>query len=124
MRRCFVLLPVLLLAACAAGDYRMPYADGTQVLVHHDHQTHSTPDARMYDISGVNSTNLVVAAAPGWVRWIEDGNTDVGSGNNNYVWIEHPHPYCPVNPNSAVRGDWPGKPDDYAETCTPWDFCT
>jgi hypothetical protein len=120
--RCFSpLLLALLLVACAAGEYRMPYADGTDVLVRNDHVSHSSPQARMYDISGMNRVNLIVAAAPGWVRWIEDGNSTVGSGHNNYVWIEHPYPYCPTDPNSQIRGNWPGKPANYAETCTPCD---
>jgi hypothetical protein len=71
MRCCTLLLASILLVACAAGEYRMPYADGTDVLVRTDHVSHSTPDAWMYDISGLNGVNLIVAAAPGWVRWID-----------------------------------------------------
>lgn len=102
------------------GVYRLPYADGTDVLVSNDIHNHN--DA--YDFrAGIGAT--VVAAASGWIRGIvqhhgeapnpgdgEDingdpqddslehacGNNDpadtvVGacSDYNNYVWIEHPN---------------------------------
>jgi hypothetical protein len=81
------------------GVYRIPYEDGTQVNVAQDHLTHSPLDA--IDFNGVNGNTpySVVAAADGWVRYIDDGNDgscfvkDVLSCSscNNYVWIEHPN---------------------------------
>jgi murein DD-endopeptidase MepM/ murein hydrolase activator NlpD len=119
-------LPVLMgtivvLAGCAQGAYRMPYETGTIVSVTNDHVTHSTPKAYMYDIKAQNATPAaIVAAAPGWIRFIDDSHE--GHANNNYVWIEHPYPFCPVD---ASRASWPGKPGNYASTCVPCDrdFC-
>ncbi len=112
----------LLLAGCAQGEYRMPYANGTVVDVVTDHVTHSTPHAYMYDVVAQNAaTPAIVAAAPGWVRFIEDDNEEP-TLNNNYVWIEHPYPFCPTD---ASRDNWPGKPANYDSTCIPCDreFC-
>ncbi len=114
--------PILLLAGCALGEYRMPYKDGTLVEVARDHVTHPSPDAYMYDLEARNASPAeIVAAAPGWVRFIEDGNQEP-TDENNFVWIEHPYPFCPVDPN---RADWPGKPANYDSTCIPCDrdFC-
>jgi murein DD-endopeptidase MepM/ murein hydrolase activator NlpD len=100
----------------------MPYANGTIAEVFNDHVTHDTPEAYMYDIQAQNvSPAEVVAAAPGWVRFIEDSHAEP-TAQNNYVWIEHPYPFCPVDPE---RDNWPGKPHDYDETCIPCedDFC-
>ena len=78
------------------GVYRIPYADGTDVRVGRDHNTH-TPKGR-FDINGTGGgTYRIVAAADGTVRYIEDGfdkrlSCKKGDGqprNNNYVWIEH-----------------------------------
>ena len=113
---------IALLAGCAQGEYRMPYENGTVVEVVNDHVTHSTPKAYMYDIKAQNPTPAtVVAAAPGWVRFIDDSHEEPTS-DNNYVWIEHPYPFCPVD---ASRATWPGKPANYDATCVPCDrdFC-
>ena len=50
---------------------------------------------------------MVVAAADGWIRFIVDSNTGHTTGNN-FVWIEHPAPYC-----QAAGVTWPGKPANY-----------
>jgi murein DD-endopeptidase MepM/ murein hydrolase activator NlpD len=106
----------LLLAGCAQGEYRMPYGNGTVVDVFNDHVTHSTPKAYMYDIKAQHPTPAsVVAAASGWVRFIEDSHEEP-TGENNYVWIEHPYPFCPVD---SSRASWPGKPANYHNTCIP-----
>lgn len=120
-------LPVLigaisLLGGCAQGEYRMPYGNGTVVEVFNDHVTHSSPPAYMYDMSAQSAPRAaVVAAAPGWVRFIDDSHEEP-TNENNYVWIEHPYPFCPVGER---RADWPGKPANYAATCVPCgrDFC-
>lgn len=120
--RRLLVVPILILAGCAQGEYRMAYEDGTDVYVNRDHVTHSSPSAYMYDLEAQNATPArVVAAAPGWIRFIDDSHTEPTS-DNNYVWIEHPYPFCPVDP---TRSNWPGKPADYNDTCIPCerDFC-
>jgi len=104
---------VLLLGGCAYGDYRMPFEDGTQVLVFRDHVTHFSPANDMYDLEAQNTPAEIVAAAPGWVRFIDDSHAEP-TELNNYVWIEHPYPFCPVEPD---RSSWPGKPANYDSTC-------
>lgn len=119
---CVVMGTTLLLAGCAQGQYRMPYGNGTTVEVVNDHVTHSSPKAYMYDIKAQNaSPAAIVSAAPGWIRFIDDSH-DEPTNDNNYVWIEHPYPFCPVD---AGRADWPGKPVGYDSTCIPCDrdFC-
>jgi hypothetical protein len=102
------------------GKYRLPYADGTTVFVSNDFTTHS-PIGR-YDLRGQDgdSPYSVVAAADGWIRYIVDSNTGHQTGNNNFVWIEHPYPYC--QPEGVT---WPGKPANYDQTCVQClgDFC-
>lgn len=113
---------IVLLAGCAQGEYRMPYADGTVVDIVNDHVTHSSPKAYMYDMTAQGAARAaIVAAAPGWIRFIDDSHEEPTS-ENNYVWIEHPYPFCPVD---ADRAHWPGQPSNYASTCTPCDrdFC-
>jgi murein DD-endopeptidase MepM/ murein hydrolase activator NlpD len=113
---------IVLLAGCAQGEYRMPYGDGTVVDIVNDHVTHSSPKAYMYDIRAQGAAGAaIVAAAPGWIRFIDDSHEEPTS-ENNYVWIEHPYPFCPVD---AGRAHWPGKPSNYASTCIPCDrdFC-
>lgn len=79
-----------LLVGCAVGQYRMPYQDGTLVLVVQDHNSHSSPPGSMYDMVAQNASPAeLVAAASGIVRFIEDGNEEP-TEDNNYVWIEHP----------------------------------
>jgi murein DD-endopeptidase MepM/ murein hydrolase activator NlpD len=116
------IMAALLLAGCAQGEYRMPYQDGTVVDVYNDHVTHPSPEAYMYDLQAQNvAMPAVVAAAPGWIRFIDDSHQEP-TNDNNYVWIEHPQPFCPVDPN---RADWPGKPANYGSTCIPCNkaFC-
>jgi hypothetical protein len=97
----------------AFGIYRLPYADGTQVRVSRDFTTHS-PIGR-YDLTGQGGGDYsIVAAADGWIRFIVDHNLTSGGGNNNYVWIEHPYPYC-----QPAGVTWPGKPANYHQTCVP-----
>ena len=113
---------MVLLGGCAQGEYRMPYENGTVLDVVNDHVTHSSPKAYMYDIKAQNPTPAtIVAAAPGWVRFIDDSHQEP-TNDNNYVWIEHPYPFCPVD---ASRANWPGKPANYNSTCIPCDrgFC-
>jgi hypothetical protein len=103
----------------ALGSYRLPYADGTEVKVWQDFTTHN-PLGR-YDLKGQGDGPFsVVAAAPGWVRIISDQNAGGDEVDNNFVWIEHPYPFC--QPNGVT---WPGKPADYDETCIEClgDFC-
>ncbi len=112
----------LLLAGCAQGEYRMPYQDGTVVDVYNDHISHPSPQAYMYDLKAQNAASpAIVAAAPGWIRFIDDSHEEP-TDDNNYVWIEHPYPFCPVD---ASRDDWPGKPANYDSTCIPCNrqFC-
>ena len=97
----------------AFGTYRLPYADGTDVRVSRDFETHS-PIGR-YDLVGQGEeTYAIVAAADGWIRFIVDHNMISGGGNNNYVWIEHPYPYC-----QPAGVTWPSKPANYGQTCIP-----
>ena len=81
------------------GIYRIPYEDGTQVRVTHDHRTHQPPNR--LDLIGLGSMNRsprVVAAASGVVRHIVDEFNERQDArtarqcNNNYVWLEHPNP--------------------------------
>jgi hypothetical protein len=78
------------------GVYRIPYADGTTVKVTNDHVKHDPPGR--IDMRGTSGgTYKIVAAADGYVRFIEDGfdkrltckKNDGQARNNNYVWIEH-----------------------------------
>jgi hypothetical protein len=95
----------------AFGTYRIPYADNTQIKVWQDFITHS-PDGR-YDLKGQGAGPFaVVAAASGWVRVVSDQNVGGDEANNNYVWIEHPYPFC-----QAEGVTWPGKPAGYDDTC-------
>lgn len=75
------------------GYYRIPYKTGTKVRVTNDVDDHS-PIGRI-DMSGRSGTTYqIVAAASGWVRYIEDGFTGQTSSpvcKNNYVWLEHPN---------------------------------
>ncbi len=81
------------------GLYRIAYADNTLVTVSND-IWHHDPLGK-YDIVTDVSPALIVAAASGWVRWIQEDNTEEchpsGDGNpccwwfNNYVVIEHPN---------------------------------
>ncbi|MDX1479138.1 MAG: M23 family metallopeptidase [Saprospiraceae bacterium] len=75
------------------GLYRIPYADGTVVEVTNGYLQHN-PEG-MYDLRGVlGSTYQIVAAADGWIRWIEDDFTQecwCCWQSNNFVIIEHPN---------------------------------
>jgi hypothetical protein len=75
------------------GIYRIPFVDGADVTITNDHYNHC-PRGRI-DMVGDNS-NSIVAAADGWIRWIEDDNSEqcdcsVDFCLNNYIWIEHPN---------------------------------
>jgi len=77
------------------GVYRVPYANGTQVLIWQDHITHSGTEPEI-DMAGINGTEpyRIVAAEDGEIMFIEDGFSATTSGNpcnNNYVWIAHPN---------------------------------
>jgi hypothetical protein len=83
--------------------YRIPYANGTNVKVGRDFVTHN-PFGRI-DMHGKGGgTHRIVAAADGFVRYIQDGRTknqwperlfrNTRDCLNNYVWIEH------------VNGEW------------------
>ena len=81
----------------SSGLYQLPYADLTEIHVFSDVYTHS-PRGK-YDLLTPASNPTVVAAADGWVRWIQesfDTTCHNGSGNccweyNNFVIIEHPN---------------------------------
>ncbi len=80
--------------AQSALTYRLPYADGTEVEVTADADTHEPPGA--YDMQAFGGWRLgryrVVAAQDGIVRIIVDDRTKrccEGECGNNYVWIEH-----------------------------------
>lgn len=106
---------VLLTVGCAAGTYRMPYADGTLVEIYKDHVTHSSPEAYMYDIIAQNgSPPEIVAAAPGRVRFIQDhksvsqcncGGPDPAC-RNNFVWIEHTDPEYSHSCHQGTCSEW------------------
>ena len=99
-----------------AGLYRLPYANGVNVKVTADDLDHGSPAKNKFDLAATEPGKVLVAAAPGWVRFIEDGNDAGGNANNNYVWIEHPLDFCqppasgslgsttPVNCKSCPRG--------------------
>ena len=79
------------------GLYRLPYADGTNVKINRDHDSH-TPPGR-YDMVGTGGSKpyRIVAAAPGRIVAIVDSfsaqqdSKTAPQCNNNYVWIEHPN---------------------------------
>lgn len=81
----------------SGGVYRLPFADGTQVKVFDDFNTHR-PRGRVdiYAIGG-RKPYRVVAAASGRIVAIQDGYAEQQSGraaalcHNNYVWISHPN---------------------------------
>jgi len=122
---CLIAVSAVALAGCqtshgatwpAFGTYRLPYSTGTTVKVWQDFETHS-PLGR-YDLhaesgpAGAGAPFTVVAAADGWIRIIQDFNAGGDEADNNYVWIEHPYPFC-----QGPGVTWPNKPDDYDETC-------
>ncbi|MDK3071915.1 M23 family metallopeptidase [Sedimentitalea sp. JM2-8] len=93
--RPFLICALLALPACSEGPYRLPYADGTEVLITNDETTHSTPDAPMFDMRASFANEPLVAAKAGWVRYFRDtGDSSAPNDRNNYVWIEHPLDYC------------------------------
>ena len=75
----------------SAGLYVIPFAPGTDVKVTGDHLTHNPPNR--IDMVGLNGGDRITAAAPGTIRFIQDGFSEKRPGgspcNNNYVWIEH-----------------------------------
>lgn len=98
LKRVALALTFAVMSACTSPDqsffiYRLPYEDGTDVLVSRDHLTHPPPFA--LDLAGQNgSVYRIVAARPGTVRFIRDEfsdncDPDVTQCTNNYVWIQH-----------------------------------
>ena len=96
--------------------YRLPYDNGTVMLVGRDHFTHTSPDADVtgrYDLNGTSqgagcSIYRIVAAAPGIVRRVVDNHNSSCTScadDNNYVWIEHANgewtKYTHMKQNSA-----------------------
>lgn len=85
----------------SSGLYRLPYANSVNMTVGSDVYTHS-PRGK-YDLVTSASNPTIVAAADGWVRWIqEDFDTScvtIQGGQiisccwqfNNFVVIEHPN---------------------------------
>jgi murein DD-endopeptidase MepM/ murein hydrolase activator NlpD len=81
----------------SAGQYRLPFADGTSVKVFDDFATHR-PVGRvdLFAVAG-EQPYRVVAAAAGRIVAIQDGYGEQQSGraaadcHNNYVWIAHPN---------------------------------
>ncbi len=75
----------------STGIYRIPYANGTDVLVWNDVYNHTL---RM-DVAGVGPGEFtLVAAADGIVREVVESNFETPDGSNqanNRVWIEHPN---------------------------------
>lgn len=79
------------------GVYRLPYADGVQVQVFDDFDTHR-PRGRIDFTAGPGARPVpVVAAAGGMVVAIQDSYAEQQSGRaardcrNNYVWLAHPN---------------------------------
>ena len=123
MSRMIAFLSLFLLSACAAGEYRIPYSNGVEINVNRDFTNHASPVTRSFDLAAKNPPVFIRAAASGWVRFIEDDFSETGPGKkNNFVWIEHPYPYCPVD---SAKANWPGKPANYEQTCKPCNkaFC-
>ena len=83
------------------GLYRVPYEDAQQINVGSDVWTHSP--LGKYDMWSSSADKLIVAAANGWIRgiqesfnvacWSQDsaGNVTCCWDKNNYVIIEHPN---------------------------------
>lgn len=90
---------IFLVAGCTEAPYRLPYEDGTQVLITQDDQTHTTPAAAMFDMRAEFANEPLVAAKAGFIRFVkETGNSSAST--NNFVWIEHPLDYC--QPSGSV----------------------
>lgn len=79
-------------AQLSRGFYRIPYQTGTRVRVSRDASDH-TPTVAIDMFGRLGSVYRIVAAASGYIRYIEDSYTGQSSGTcfNNYVWIEHPN---------------------------------
>jgi murein DD-endopeptidase MepM/ murein hydrolase activator NlpD len=101
MKRLILPLAVLLAltaprlaAQISAGNYAIPYQDGTDMTALVDHTTHTLTNR--VDLRGRNDTNIppnyvVAAAAAGIVRAIRDTNAPGCVNCLNFVWIEHPN---------------------------------
>lgn len=101
---------VVTVGACTRAPYRLPYVNGTEILITQDHNTHTTPVAEMFDMRGTTQGATLAAAKSGWVRYVkESGNST--SATNNYVWIEHPLDYC------QPSGSMPPGNGGLAQTC-------
>lgn len=98
----------------SSGLYRIGYEDGTNVHVVSDVYSHDP--LGKYDITTGAFDPFIVAAADGWIRWIEESHNGAchpaGNGdpccwwNNNFVVIEHPNgewsQYTHIQQNSAT----------------------
>lgn len=98
------------------GVYRIPFADGTDVVISSDHVEHGTDSNIAIDMySKAAGSRVVVAAADGVIRFIEEDNSakldcdDLAYSDKktNYVWIEHPQTgewtkYSHITKNSAT----------------------
>src|ERR1041385_1832302 len=79
------------------GEYRLPFANGTQVKVFDDFTSHRPRGRNDLFAVGGREPYQVVAAAAGRVAAIQDGYGEQQSGraaalcHNNYVWIAHPN---------------------------------
>lgn len=130
MKACVGLIGLLWVSLCqsqpaatlpvAKGVYRLPYQDGIDVRITNDHSNHPASRNRL-DMGGRNlpaNIYLIVAAADGWIRLVEESNVlwcpratasnpdpcdgeedccerDDSSCNsdcaNNFLWMEHPN---------------------------------
>jgi len=124
MRYPALLLVAVLIGACSPATerpYHLPYADGVEVQITADHTDHQNPPEQMFDLRATQPDQVLVAAAPGWVRFIKDGGNSQAS-TNNYVWIEHPLDYCQPSgsgPPGGLAGNCRNCPDGPGR-CNEW----
>ena len=75
------------------GIYRIPFADGTEMSVNRDNDTHDPPGR--IDLGAKGSSPRIAAAAAGRVEGIVDTNSvrqdsaTAAQCNNNYIWLSH-----------------------------------
>ena len=95
----------------SAGVYRLPFTNGTHVVVANDPTTHPAVLNRVDLVATGAGDHTVVAAGDGWVRFIVDTNTasqctGQPGCQNNYVWIEHANgewtKYTHMKPNTVT----------------------
>lgn len=120
-RRALVACALLCLAGHAQaqtaskGVYRIPFANDTDVVISSDHIQHSVDSNIAIDMYSKDAgSQVIVAAADGVIRFIEEDNSARLDCDNlaysqkktNYVWIEHPQTgewtkYSHITKNSA-----------------------